>query len=218
MRRSGSDVKENPSLQDPEVRRVIRSAVVAAILSDPTGVEALLYLSDAELGRLLKTRLMEVIGVAAVLDLDLSLIREKDEEPNSRTRRRAPEFEGLADCSAANLERYSLVLQGKLLPAEDFCKVLGITKQKLSKDLASGRIFSVEFEAEPYYPAFFLSNLFDRKDFAKVVRRLGESTGWSKWKFFTTPTESLGGLTPLRLLMREEVERALKAAADLTEQ
>jgi len=210
-------MKDKPSLQDAEVRRVIRSAIVAAILSDPTGAEALLYLSDAELGRLLKTRLMEVIGVAAALDLDLSLIREEDAKPSSRTRRRALEFEGLADCSAANLERYSLVLQGKLLPAEDFCKALGITKQKLSKDLASGRIFSVEFEAEPYYPAFFLSNLFDRKDFAKVVRRLGESTGWSKWKFFTTPTESLGGLTPLRLLMREEVERALKAAADLTE-
>lgn len=217
MRSSGSDLQDNPSLQDADVRRVIRSAVVATILSDPTGAEALLYLSDAELGRLLKTRLMEVIGVAAVLDLDLSLIREEDEKVSSRTTRRALEFGGLADCSAANLERYSLVLQGKLLPAEDFCKVLGITKQRLTKDVASGRIFSVEFEAEPYYPAFFLSNLFDRKDFAKVVRRLGESTGWRKWKFFTTPTESLGGLTPLRLLMREEVERALTAAADLAE-
>lgn len=137
--------------------------------------------------------------------------------PSNSTAWRASEFVGLTDCSAANLERYSLVLQGKLLCAEEFCLASGITEQRLSADVASGRIFSVEFEGEPYYPAFFLSKLFDRKDFTKVVRLLGESAGWSKWKFFMTPRESLNGLTPLRLLMSEEVERALRVAEDFSD-
>jgi hypothetical protein len=137
--------------------------------------------------------------------------------PSNSTAWRVSEFEGLTDCSAANLERYSLVLQGKLLCQEEFCLASSITEQRLSADVASGRIFSVEFEGEPYYPAFFLSKLFDRKDFTQVVRLLGESTGWSKWKFFMTPREALNGLTPLRLLMREEVERALRVAKDLSE-
>lgn len=217
MQRYPRDTKDTPSLDNAGLQHVINTAVVAAILFDPTGAEALLDVSDAELGRLFKTRLMQVIGVATALNLDLSSIGEEYEEQNRRTRRRGAEFEGLTDCSAANLERYSLVLQGKLLPTTDFCKALGITERKLHKDVASGQIFSVEFEAEPYYPAFLLSNLFNRKDLAKVVRRLDGSTGWDKWKFFTTPTASLGGLTPLRLLMREEVELALKAAVDVTE-
>ena len=211
------DTTDNPSLHNARLQHLINAAVVAAILFDPTGAKALLDIPDAELGRRFKTRLMQVIGVATALNLDLSSLREEDEKQGYRTRRRASELGGLTDFSAANVERYSLVLQGKLLCAEDFCEALGITEKRLSKDIASGRIFSVEFEAEPYYPAFFLSNLFDRKDFAKVARRLGDSAGWTKWEFVTTPAESLGGLTPLRLLMREEIERALKAAADFAE-
>ncbi|MGF6939974.1 hypothetical protein OKW41_009136 [Paraburkholderia sp. UCT70] len=197
-----------------DVRQVMRNAAVAAMLSDPTGAEASLFLSNAEVGRLFKAHLIQVIGTATLSNLDLSSTREEDEKQGQLTNRRASELPGLTDVSAANIERYSLVLQGRLLPAEDFCKAAGITEQKLSEEVASCRVFTVEFESKQYYPIFALSNLVDRRDFAKVVRRLGDSTGWGKWKFFTTPSESLGGLTPLRLLMREEVERALAAAAD----
>ena len=72
----------------------------------------------------------------------------------------------------------------------------------------------MEFESDQYYPIFALSSQVHRGNFAKVVRGLGDSSGWSKWKFFTTPSESLGGLTPLKLLMREEVGRALAAAEE----
>ncbi|WP_102633009.1 MULTISPECIES: hypothetical protein [Paraburkholderia] len=192
----------------------MRNAAVAAMLSDPTGAEASLFLSDAEVGRLFKAHLIQVIGTATLSNLDLSSTREEDEKQGRLTNRRASELPGLTNVSAANIERYSLVLQGRLLPAEDFCKAAGITEQKLSEEVASCRVFAVEFEFTQYYPTFALSNLVSPKDFARVVRRLGDSTGWGKWKFFTTPSESLGGLTPLRLLMGEEVERALAAASD----
>lgn len=209
---AGSD---NLSVAGERLEYVSRTAAVAAILFDPLGAEALLDVHDAEVGRLFKAHLMRVIGVASALNMDVSSIREEYEKQSNRTRRRGWEFPGLTDCSAANIERYSLVLQGKLLPLGDFCQASGITERRLSKDVASGRLFSVEFAGEPYYPAFVLSDLVDRKDFARVVRRLGESSGWSKWRFFTTP---LNSLTPLQLLMRKEVERVLTAAEALDEQ
>ncbi|WP_157727062.1 hypothetical protein [Burkholderia pseudomallei] len=147
IQRHPRDTKDNPSLDSAGLQHVINTAVVAAILFDPTGVEALLDISDAEVGRLFKTHLMRVIGVASALNMEVSSVREEDEKQSNRTKRRGWEFPGLTDCSAANIERYSLVLQGKLLPIGDFCQASGITERRLSKDVASGRLFSVEFEA-----------------------------------------------------------------------
>lgn len=150
----------------------MRNAAVAAMLSDPTGAEACLFLSDAEVGRLFKAHLIQVIGTATLANLDLSSTREEDEKRGRMTTRRASELPALSSVSAANIERYSLVLQGRLLPADDFCKAAGITEAKLGEDVASCRVFTVEFESNEYYPVFALSTLVDRRDFAKVVRRL----------------------------------------------
>lgn len=85
MPRSGS----NTSL---DVRHVMRNAAVAAMLSDPTGTEALLLLPDAEVGRLFRTHLIQVIGAATVSNLDLSSTREEDEARSRLTSRRGTEF------------------------------------------------------------------------------------------------------------------------------
>src|SRR6185437_72914 len=174
MPRSGSNAKDNPLFNGTDVRHVMRNAAVAAMLSDPTGAEASLLLSDAEIGRLFKAHLIQVIGTATLSNLDLSSTRDEDENQSHLTRRRASKSEGLTNISAANIERHSLVLQGRLLPAEDFCKAAGITEQRLSDDVATCRLFTVEFESNQYYPIFALSNLVDRRDFARVVRRLGD--------------------------------------------
>ncbi|WP_038792499.1 hypothetical protein [Burkholderia pseudomallei] len=202
---------------DEGLELVLRGAAAAAIMSNPIGAEALLDFPDAQVGRLFKARLARAIGAASALNLDLRSVLADDETQRGHIGRRAPEPLQLTDCSADNLERYSVVLQGKLLRGSGFCRLLGITEDRLRKRVASGQIFSVEFEAEPYYPVFLLSDLLDHKDFAKVVRRLGDSTGWSKWKFFTTPAESLGGLTPLWALARKQVKRVLKAAENFAQ-
>lgn len=75
-----------------------------------------------------------------------------------------------------------------------------IVKKAADKDVASGRVFQVELRSKPYYPAFFLSNIIDRRMLARVVRRLRDTVGWSKWDSFTPPIESLGGSMPLGLL------------------
>ncbi|MFL9913958.1 hypothetical protein PQR75_00825 [Paraburkholderia fungorum] len=222
MTRSGKDENRFGSLADARLHHAIRTAVIAAILCDPEGVSALLDLPDAELGRRFKERLWEVAGVATVFDIDLPAMRKEEEKLRKRIKddpkRRTLALKAARQGEAARPERYQLVHEGKLLPEDDFIRALQVTKKTLAKDVASGRVFHVKLgEGEPYYPAFFLSNVIDRKVLARVVRRLRETDadGWSKWDFFTTPIEWLGRLTPLQLLRMNEVKSVLKAAASL---
>ncbi|MEM5338712.1 hypothetical protein [Paraburkholderia azotifigens] len=193
MPRSAQDLTEIVSVKDARLEHAFRLAATAAILFDPTGAEALLDLPDAELGRLFKKKLSEIIGVATVYNLDLPSLREEGETLR---------------------ERYPMVQEGKVLRMEDFCQAAQITKKKLKKRIASGRIFGVDVGAEPYYPAFFLSRQISSDDLAKVIRRLRNTPAWSKWNFFTTPTDALGGPTPLQLLAAQQVRTVLKAAGD----
>lgn len=163
---------------------------------------------------------MQIVGLSTALKLDLHSIREEDEKQRSHSKRgsmRRKSTSAHTDASAANAARHSLVAEGQMLRTADVCQALGITEERLSKDVALGRIFSVEIEAAPFYPAFFLANEIGRKDLAKVVRKLGDLTGWRKWDFFTKPNGALGNLTPLQALMHGEVKQTLRAAAGFVE-
>ena len=221
MPRSARDKNDVTSLKEARIEYVIRQAVVAAILFDPKGVEAILALSDAEIGRLLKNEVCKVAGVATVYNLDLPSIREEEENLRKSlkraSKRRTAEPQGSTESLTVNSERYSLVQQGRVLRRDDFCKAAAMTEKALTKDVASGRIFSVDLGGEPYYPAFLLPSVIRRNDFTKVIRRLSETPGWRKWDFFTTPIESEGGVTPLQLLTNKQLKEVLAAAADFVE-
>lgn len=202
MPRSASDANNNS--RDARVHQTLRIAAVAATLFDPAPAQALFSLPDAELGRLFKASLMQIIGLSTVLDLDLRSIRTQREEQSNRTKD-GPNRRMLA--------RKSLVAEGKLLRAAHVCDAFGITEKKLRQDVASGRVFTVVICPDEYFPAFFLAKVLDRKNLGKVVRQLGGLTGWSKWDFFTTPKTSLENLTPLQALAKGEVKQVMRAAA-----
>ena len=209
------------SLDDARLALVddaIRRAVVAAVLVDPAGVDALHDIPDEELGRRFKNRLWEVIGVATILNFDLRSLRTAGEKPRTRSGRksksRTAEHEDLPESGTANPEHYALVRQGKLLSIEDYRRATGATENKLSKYVASGRIFSVELEGNVYIPAFFLSSMIRHNDSAKVIRSLDDISGWSKWNFFTIPSRTLGGHTPLQLLAIKKVKPVLEAVGE----
>jgi hypothetical protein len=185
------------------MEHLFRRAAVAVVLFDLRAAEALLKLSDAEVGRLFKIHLARVMGVATVLNVDLRSLREQDEKQRSKRKRGA---------IRRMPSRNALVAEGKLLRAQIVCEALGITEQRLSKSVAIGRIFSVEVGGEHYYPAFFLANELDRKALSKVTWRLSGLTGWEKWSFFTEPKETLGGLTPLQALLRGDVKQVTRTA------
>jgi len=208
MPRSAHNTREDPLRDGARVIHVLRCAAVAAILFDLSSALALLDLPDAELGRLFKTRLAQVIGLSTALNIDQRSVREQDKKQPGET--------NLGPNSRTSI-RYSLVAKGKLLRTAAVCDALGITEQRLGKDVAASRIFSVEIEGEQYYPAFFLASELNRRQLAKVVRRLDGLTGWAKWKFFTKPKASLANLTPLQALLRGVSKPVLQAAADFVE-
>jgi len=213
--------RDTPSPEEARLARIdhlIHQAVVAAVLVDPMGAMALLDIPDEELGRMFKNRLWEVIGVSTILNLDLPSMRDRDENQRKRSGRnsklRTPGHEDSTQRASANFERHALVSRGKLLRVADYLGAAGLTEKKLSKSVASGKLFSVELGEETYIPGFFLSPVIHHSDFAKVMRRLGDTSGWNRWDFFTTPTETLGGSTPLQFLAIKRVKPVLKAAAE----
>ncbi|QGZ62390.1 hypothetical protein [Paraburkholderia acidisoli] len=211
-----SDNEDIAALIKARTRHAIRASVIAAVLDDPVGVWRLLELPAEELGRRIRSHLWDVSGVATVFNYDLPALREEGENLRKRYERiaksRKDATELLSEAEKANPERSQLIRQRKVLCEEDFRLATNITKKKLEKDVAGGRVFSVDFGGEPYYPAFFIPKLFDRNDFASVFRRLDGLSAWSKWDFFTSPIESQQGATPLQLLMVESMEQVLKAA------
>ncbi|SAK72569.1 hypothetical protein AWB75_03904 [Caballeronia catudaia] len=183
---------------------------------------ALLDIPDEELGRLIKNRVWEIVGVATILNLDIQSMRDEEERLRKRANRISKLRTSHDDLTQSALEgsgHSSLVREGKLLRTQDYCKATGITEKKLNKYLESARIFSVEMAQETYIPAFFLSSLIHRDDFEKVIRRLGVATsGLEKWHFFTTPVADLGGSTPLQLLAIKDVTAVAKAAGGFAKQ
>jgi len=200
MARMGSDGSQDSPHHDDRALRIIDMAAVAAVLFDPAGARALLEISDAELGRLFKIRLMRIAGLSTALNLDVSSTPGQIQSASN---------EGKRGKSA----RYDLIAKGRLLHLTDFLTASDISEHRLAKDLAARRLFSVEIGRDAYYPAFFLVDELDRKALAKVSRRLGNLAGWRKWKFFTTPKMTLGNSTPLQALMRGDAKQVLRSAA-----
>ncbi|AZQ50257.1 hypothetical protein D5R55_04125 [Burkholderia cenocepacia] len=200
---------------DVETEEALRSAVGAATMLGPDRARALLSLSDEQLGHLFKVGIAQVIDLAGTITFGIAAAATRDRKPAGAKKRTAgvvadPERQVQA-------ERRRLVADGKLLPAAQTWAGLGMTRQALSKAVASGRIFTVDVGAAQYYPAFYLSGDIDRKTLGRVTQCLGGLPGWSKWQFFTTPKASLGNVTPLVALSRgkvDEVERAATAFAE----
>lgn len=113
--------------------------------------------------------------------------------------------------------RQALVSEGKLVSVARVCEGLNLTRQAISKALASGRIFTVDVEGTQYYPVFFLASDIDRKTLGRVTRLLGALPGWSKWQFFKTSKASLDNLTPLEALLRGKIQQVEQAARTFAE-
>jgi hypothetical protein len=101
--------------------------------------------------------------------------------------------------------------------------------------VGTGSLFFLEGpNGATYFPAFFADEKYEKRALRRVARALEGQSGANKWLFFTSPSVSLGGLTPLEILAgkkpgaragfnAEERERigmdsVLKAAAAFSEE
>ncbi|WP_440625585.1 hypothetical protein [Burkholderia sp. 22313] len=204
------------ALLDVETEEALRSAVGAATMLGPDRARALLRLSDEQLGHLFKVGIEQVIDLAGTITFGIAAAATRDRKPTGGKKRGGGVV--AADLERqVQAERRMLVADGNLLPAAQTWAGLGMTRQALSKAVASGRIFAVDVGAAQYYPAFYLTGDIDRKTLGRVTQCLGSLPGWSKWQFFTTPKASLGNVTPLVALSHGKVDGVERAAMAFAE-
>ncbi len=101
----------------------------------------------------------------------------------------------------------------QLLPVTEMRERLQVTPQAISAALKKNRIFAMKGPSgRLLYPAFFADPAYDRSVLEQVCVALGELPAGSKWDFFTTPRNSLGGKTPLDALAKGKVDAVMSAA------
>ncbi|MDM5177158.1 hypothetical protein PO883_08110 [Massilia sp. DJPM01] len=108
--------------------------------------------------------------------------------------------------------------EGLLLTSTVLAVRLQMTTQALGKAVQSKRMFTLDGPSgRKVYPAFFADPRCNREHIERVCQALGDWPGPSKWEFFTSPRESLNGLTPIEALVRGELDQVLRAAAAFQE-
>jgi hypothetical protein len=109
--------------------------------------------------------------------------------------------------------RHDYSPQVSMLEAAEVARLRGVSAKRLDELVAARRIFFIERDGRPLYPAFFVDPRFNPRDLEAVSMRLGSIPGGSKLQFFLTPRGSLAGRTPLDALSDGQLS-AVKATAD----
>jgi hypothetical protein len=214
---------EHPGIEEARVRLSIQRAAVAAVLTDPDAAEALLRLSDAEIGRLFKLQICETMGRAKRHNIDLPALRKAEEDlprvafpdPRDPEWERDPRARPYRPFFAKDICMH--LKRGDVLRAADFCRAANITEKTLALYVVSGRVFSIDVHEESYYPEFFLASSINPDRMAEVIRRLGDLHGWQKYYFLITGMETHGGSTPLEMISIGLVRPVFKAAAEFVQ-
>lgn len=115
-------------------------------------------------------------------------------------------------------ELAALITRGELITSSEMLSMLGVTRQALSEARARRRIFSITGPSgKSFYPAFYVKGVPDRRDLEKVSVALNDIPGWSKFHFFNSESNYLGGITPLQAMADGKLPAVLVAAAGYAE-
>jgi hypothetical protein len=90
---------------------------------------------------------------------------------------------------------------------------VGITRQAIDKRRRNGALLALPAGKDYRYPAWQFAGGATLPGLKDVLRALGDIDPWAKYRFFTTPSFTLGGRTPLeRLKSKAGLGRVLQAA------
>lgn len=116
--------------------------------------------------------------------------------------------------NSAHQARTELVENKAVISEKELITALGEAQwQDLNAAIQAGRLFMVELDGVPYYPAFYAAQDLNRSELERVCQPLLGLSGWEKWVFLTTPKASLSGLTPLQALKNPGMFEAVLGAA-----
>lgn len=112
----------------------------------------------------------------------------------------------------------NLIRQGHLVPLREFQALMGWTSSRsVARALLAHRIFAMDVEGQPHFPAFFADAIYSRRHLAAVTKQLGDLPGGAKLQFFGSRKGSLNGQTPLEALAAGQLETILRLAAAYAE-
>jgi hypothetical protein len=108
-----------------------------------------------------------------------------------------------------------------LLSIQEFSSRLQVSDQTVRNREDQGEFFSVLAPARKRgreYPAFQLLDGVRGEPLKQTIAELKDLGGAAKFQFFTTPNDLLGGLTPIRLLVKEQIPSGSDRAVVLLRQ
>lgn len=121
--------------------------------------------------------------------------------------------------SQALEQRKRDIASGVVVSAAELAERLQLSKQAVSAAVRANRMFVLDGPSgEGYIPAFFADGRYDRPTLEKVSKALGGLSGASKWQFFITPRECLGGKSPLQAVAKGKGEQVMAAAASFLDE
>lgn len=144
----------------------------------------------------------------------------KAPEPNLRSPRSTPGAASDARAMVPLQKRLTwLVEVGALIERSALMNAKGWSCRQLSRATAAGRVFYVIVEGDMYFPSFFVDPRFAGWELDAVCMFLDtiprehgfQLQGEAKLQFICTPTESLGGMTPLEAIELGEVASVWRA-------
>lgn len=109
--------------------------------------------------------------------------------------------------------RRNMVANGELIPEDLFRERLGVTQRRLNNLLADGSVFSMAVDDVMYYPALLADPALDRKRLQAICRILVPAPAGSRLHFLSSTRGSLGGRSPLELLVDDDDFKTLKRLA-----
>jgi hypothetical protein len=188
-------------------RALLGAASAVAGFSGAERTSALLDLPDEVLGRAFKKHLLSSADALGTLEPAESptgtsrpLVRKVSLPPIEPFTGTDEGLDTTKLGAQALAVRRAMVKKKELLDTSAMTEALGISRQALNKAVTAKRMFSVEVDGTPYYPAFYASSDLDRRELERVTQKLDDMQDWLKLDFLTSSNSALGDLAPLEAL------------------
>ena len=112
----------------------------------------------------------------------------------------------------------ALISSKELIPSDQFIRKMKISKQAISQSVQSGKIFCIRTRGTSYYPAFYTDRTVELKHLYQVATILKDLPNFSRLRFFFLKKGSLGSVTPLEALRKNQLADVKRTAESYVEQ
>jgi hypothetical protein len=117
----------------------------------------------------------------------------------------------------AEAGKIEILSRPDMLTGEQFAQRLGLVRATINNRRLAGKLFALDFGTKRgvRYPAWqceLIEETAVRESFESVMQALAAVSAWSRYRFFTRASPSLGGSTPIEALKHGHGIESVEAA------